>query len=249
MTINKISVQQVTHTFTLPDKRELTAILDTDLTVREGELIVIIGQSGCGKTTLLNLMGGLLKPSSGTITINDKIVDGPHFSRMMMFQQPSVLPWLTVEDNIAFGCKLRGELEDLQEKVSHYIRLIGLQGFEKVFPEGLSAGMMQRVALARSLIGDPEVLLMDEAFSDVDFFTRHTLYNLVLQLWLDLGFTMVLVTHDIEEALLLGQRVVLMGDRPGRIEEIFAIDIPYPRSVHDSAFLRKKRTILEHFDG
>jgi ABC-type nitrate/sulfonate/bicarbonate transport system ATPase subunit len=247
--MNKICVDNVTHTFTLPGKRELTAIKDTDLCVREGELIVLIGQSGCGKTTLLNLMGGLLKPTHGSISINDKIVEGPHFSRMMMFQQPSVLPWLTVEDNIAFGCKLRGELNDLQEKVSHYIRLIGLQGFEKVFPEGLSAGMMQRVALARSLIGDPEVLLMDEPFSDVDFFTRHTLYDLVLQLWLDIGFTMVAVTHDIEEALLLGQRVVLMGDRPGRIEEIFDVNLPYPRNVHDKDFIAQKRKILEHFDG
>ncbi len=247
--MDKICIEHLTHTFTLPDKRKLTAVEDTDLCVKEGELIVIIGQSGCGKTTLLNLMGGLLKPSSGTITINGQPVDGPHYSRMMMFQQPCVLPWLTVEGNIAFGSKLRGEEDGLQEKVAHYIKLIGLKGFEKVFPEGLSAGMMQRVALARSLIGDPEVLLMDEAFSDVDFFTRHTLYHLVLQLWLDLGFTMVLVTHDIEEAILLGQRVVLMGDRPGRILNVFDVDIPYPRSVHDAGVNEKKLEILEYFDG
>ncbi|MCP5053241.1 MAG: ABC transporter ATP-binding protein [bacterium] len=246
--MNKISIEHITHTFSLPDKRQLTAVQDTNLSVKPGELVTIIGRSGCGKTTLLNLVGGLLKPTSGVIRINGQTVTGPHYSRMMMFQQPCVLPWLTVEGNIAFGCKIRGEKEGLREKVSRYIHLIGLEGFEKVYPDGLSAGMMQRVALARSLIGEPEVLLMDEPFSDVDFFTRSNLYKLVLDLWQNLGLTVVLVTHDIEEALLLGQRVVMMSDRPGRIKDIFNIPLPYPRSVHDAALNSKKKEILERFD-
>lgn len=245
----KICLEKVTHRFILPGNRELTALQDTNLCIEKGEIVVLIGQSGCGKTTLLNLMAGLLPPSSGKITIDGKIIDRPDSSRMMMFQQPCVLPWLTVEQNIAFGCKLRGEEKGLAEKVEDYIHLIGLKGFEKVYPAGLSGGMMQRVALARSLIGEPDVLLMDEAFSDVDFLTRATLYELLLQLWVDLGFTMVLVTHDIEEAMVLGQRIVLMGNRPGRIVKVFENPLPYPRSVLDKGMAEIKHDILGHFDG
>lgn len=245
----KICVEEVTHRFTLPGNRELTAIEDTNLCIDKGEIVVLIGQSGCGKTTLLNLMAGLLQPSQGNITINGRKVDGPDSSRMVMFQQPCVLPWLNVEENISFGCNLRGEKEGLAEKVMDFIHLIGLDGFEKVYPSGLSGGMMQRVALARSLIGEPDVLLMDEAFSDVDFLTRAKLYDLLLQLWLDSGFTMVLVTHDIEEAMVLGQRIVLMGSRPGRILKVFKNPLPYPRSILDKGMTEIKHDILGHFDG
>ncbi len=247
--MNKICIEHVTQLFSLPGKKELTALQNIDLYVKQGELIAIIGRSGCGKTTLLNLLAGLLKPSSGVITVSGQPVTGPHYSRMMMFRQPCMLPWLTVEGNIAFGCKIRGEKEALAEKVTRYIDLMGLTGFEKVYPDGLSAGMMQRVAMARCVIGEPEILLMDESFSDVDIFTRATLYKLILDLWQRLGLTIILVTHDIDEALLLGQRTILMGDRPGRIIHIFDTPLPYPRNLEDASLIAQKKEILEHFNG
>lgn len=247
--MNKICINHVTQLFSLPDKKELIALNDTNLCLDQGELVVIIGRSGCGKTTLLNLLAGLLKPSSGSITVDGLAITSPHYSRMMMFRQPCLLPWLTVAENIAFGCKLRGEKEKLKEKVNHYIDMMGLTGFETVFPNGLSAGMMQRVTMARCLIGEPEILLMDESFSDVDILTRATLYQLILDLWQRLGLTILLVTHDIEEALLLGQRIVLMGDRPGRILNTFHVPLPYPRHIDDSNLLTLKREILENFNG
>jgi ABC-type nitrate/sulfonate/bicarbonate transport system ATPase subunit len=247
--MTNINVEKITHRFVLPDKREFTAIEDFNLQVKKGEFIVVIGESGCGKSTLLNLIAGLLQPTSGHILVNGKPVKGPHFSRMMMFQRPCLLPWLTVEENIAFGCKIRGERNGstLQDKVADLIRQMGLQGFEKVYPDGLSAGMLQRTALARSLIGRPEILLLDECFSEIDVFTRSRLLQMVIDVWRKLNLSVLHVTHDIEEGLLLGQRVVLMGGRPGTVKHIFDIDLPYPRQEHDPKLIQIQKEILEIF--
>ncbi|MCP4213983.1 MAG: ABC transporter ATP-binding protein, partial [bacterium] len=243
--MKRIELENISHRFALPDKKEVTAVESVNLTVREGEFLAIIGESGCGKSTLLNIIAGLLKPSSGNLLVDGEPISGPHHSRMMMFQQPCLLPWLTVEQNIAFGCKLRKEDKKLYENVSQLIDTIGLKGFEKAYPNALSAGMLQRTALARSLIGNPEILLMDESFSDVDFFTRVTLLELVTRLWKKLGLTAILVTHDIEEALLLAQRIILLGDRPGTIKHTFQVDLPYPRSVRNPELYKKKTDILD----
>ncbi len=245
--MNKICIENVTQRFPLPGKKELIALENIALSIENGAFIALIGESGCGKSTLLNLIAGLMSPYSGRVLVNGEVVTEPHHSRMMMFQQPCLLPWLTVEENIAFGCKLRGADDNLSEKVSDLIRLIGLEGFEKVSPDTLSVGMLPRAALARSSLGNPDILLMDEAFSDVDFFTRFNLLALLQDLWQSLNLTVILVTHDIDEALLLAQRIVLMGDRPGTIKHIFDIDIPYPRDVWDTKIHEKRFEILAEF--
>jgi len=197
----------------------------------------------------LNLTAGLLKPTSGSIQVDDKPVTGPHYSRAMMFQHPCLLPWLTVEDNIGFGCNIRGEKDGLREKIAGFIESIGLKGFEKAYPSALSEGMRQRVALARSLIGKPEILLLDECFSDIDVFNRTRLLNLILDLWKKLELSVIHVTHDIEEALLMAQRIVLLGGRPGTTREIFPVDLPYPRDPsYDLALNKIKNDILERFN-
>ncbi|MGE5341139.1 MAG: ABC transporter ATP-binding protein [Candidatus Omnitrophota bacterium] len=245
--MSKITLHDITHRFAAPGKKNWTAIDGIHLHVEKGEMVVIIGESGCGKTTLLNIIAGLLQPTSGSVRINGQPVTGPHYSRVMMFQQPCLLPWLTVDENIAFGCRIRGEKENLNEKVLRLIAWMGLSGFEKSYPASLSDGMRQRVALARSLIGEPEILLLDESFSDIDVLTRSKLLTLVLEMWQKLELSIVHVTHDIEEALLLGQRIALMGDRPGRIKHVFEINLPYPRDIHDPELLARKKEILEAF--
>ena len=247
--MTKINIEHVTHIYALPGKRQLTAIKDIDLRIEKGEFVAIIGESGCGKSTLLNLVAGLLTPGSGVVRVDDKPVNGPHYSRMMMFQKPSLLPWLTVEENIAFGCKIRGEKQNLREKVSRFIDLMGLSGFEKVYPNALSVGMLQRGALALALIGDPEILLLDECFSDIDVFTRGRLLNLLLDLWRQLELTVIHVTHDIEEALQMAQRVVVLAEHPGKIKHIFSVDLPYPRNPLDQKLDSIKKDILENFNG
>ncbi len=245
--MTKIQLENIRHCFPLPGKKTLTAVEGVNLTLRQGEFVAILGESGCGKSTLLNLVAGLLQPTSGRVLVNGAPVTEPHHSRMMMFQQPCLLPWLTVVENIAFGCRLRGECDTLGARVTEFVRIMGLEGFEHVYPSALSAGMLQRTALARSLIGKPEILLMDEAFSDVDFFTRHRLLKLVLDLWKQLGLTIILVTHDIDEALLLAQRMVVMGDRPGAIKQVIDIEFPYPRDIRDPGMSGKKNDILDQF--
>lgn len=245
--MTKISVSQVTHRFAMPGRKELTAIEAIDLQIEKGEMIAIIGDSGCGKSTLLNIIAGLIKPTAGKVLVDGKSIDGPHYSRGMMFQYPCLLPWLTVRENITFGCRLRGEKEGLNEKAARLIETIGLTGFDGAYPDDLSEGMRQRTSLARSLIGEPEILLLDECFSDIDISTRERLLKLVLDLWQKLELTIVHVTHDIEEALLLSKRIVLMGSRPGRIKYIFNIDIQYPRSIDDPRLITLKKEITERF--
>jgi ABC-type nitrate/sulfonate/bicarbonate transport system ATPase subunit len=246
--MTKIDVDNITHKYALPGKRELLAVKEINLGVERGEFVVIVGESGCGKSTLLNMVAGLLTPCSGVIRIDGQPITGPHFSRMMMFQKPSLLPWLTVEENIAFGCKIRNEKKCLIQKVDRFIEQMGIKGFGKVYPHNLSVGMLQRAALALALIGEPEILLLDECFSDIDVFTHTRLLKLLLDLWQQFGLTIIHVTHDIEEGLLLGQRVVVMGERPGKIKHIFPVNLPYPRDIQDIKLNYLKKEILERFN-
>jgi len=246
--MTKITIENISHQFAIPGKTGLTAIQDINLNIEKGEMVALIGESGCGKTTLLSIIAGLVTASIGTVRVDGELVTKPHYSRGMMFQYPCLLPWLTVAENIAFGCNLRGEKKGLDEKVNHFIELIGLKGFENTFPSGLSDGMRQRTSLARALIGEPEILLLDECFSDIDVSTRERLLKLVLDLWQKLGLTIVLVTHDIEEALILSQRIVLLGSRPGRIQHIFNVNLPYPRNIDDPALISMKKEIVEKFN-
>lgn len=218
-----------------------------DLTIEKGDFLVILGESGSGKSTLLNILAGLSSCTSGEILINGTPVDGPHPSRAMLFQEPSLLPWLSVEKNIAFGCKLRGETADLRYRVSQFIELMGLSGFEKTYPSELSVGMAHRVCLARALIGNPEILLLDEPFGALDTFTRTRLQEELINLWMSERFTTVFVTHDIEEAALMGTRVVLLGGKPTSVQGIFENTLLYPRRLTDYDFHNAKLSIMKRF--
>ena len=223
------------------------ALRDINLEVRRGEFISIIGASGCGKTTLLRLIGGLDQPQSGRVLLNGVQIIGPDTQRGYVFQQGSLFPWLTVEQNIAAGLKARHVYQKQKEKVSSYIRLIGLEGFEKAFPHQISGGMAQRVAIARALINDPEVLLMDEPMGALDSFTRADLQDKLLEIRRENDATMILVTHDVDEAIYLSDRIVIMTPRPGKISEIMEVKLPHPRDRGGVAFTNLRRDILDRF--
>ena len=221
---------------------------DVNLSVFRGEFVSILGASGCGKTTLLRLIAGLDPVQGGKIVLDGEPVQGPDSKRGYVFQQGCLFPWLTVEDNIAMGLKIRRVYKQNKDKVHEFIEKIGLAGFEKNFPHQISGGMAQRVAIARALINDPEILLLDEPMGALDSFTRADIQNLLLELRKERNTTMILVTHDIDEALYLSDRIVIMTPRPGRISEVLEIHDSFPRERGSALFLEKRRKILERFD-
>ena len=208
----------------------VVAFRNIELNVRSNEVLCIVGPSGCGKTTLLRCIGGLLAPSSGQVLIDGQIVSSPRPGVAIVFQHFGLLPWKTVVDNVAFGLKIAGvSRQQLAERVDHYIRLVGLAGFENQYPYQLSGGMQQRVGLARALAIHPEILLMDEPFASVDAQTREVLQEELLRLHERERKTMVFITHSIDEALVLGDRVAVMATRPGRVKEILTVNFARPR--------------------
>ena len=230
------------------DKETTTQVLhDINLEVRRGEFISIIGSSGCGKTTLLRLIAGLDKPQSGTLSLEGEKITGTSPKRGYVFQQGGLFEWLTVEQNIAAGLKARHIYREKKHRISEFIEMVGLQGFEKVYPHQISGGMAQRVAIARTLINDPELILLDEPMGALDNFTRAALQDKILEIRKKHNTTMILVTHDIDEALYLSDRIVIMTPRPGCIREVIDVDMYHPRNRngHDYVHLRKK--LLEKF--
>ncbi|MFD2238420.1 ABC transporter ATP-binding protein [Aureimonas populi] len=208
----------------------VTALQPTDLTVPSNDFVTILGPSGCGKSTLLRIVAGLDKPTSGTVTLDGQAISGPGPDRGMVFQSYTLFPWLTVEDNIAFGLreKRMGEAEK-RDIVSFYVEQVGLKGFEKHWPKQLSGGMQQRTAIARALANDPKILLLDEPFGALDNQTRGLMQELLLGIWEREHKMVLFVTHDIEEAIFVGSRVVTMSARPGRIKSILPVELPHPR--------------------
>lgn len=223
------------------------ALKDINLEIRRGEFVSIIGSSGCGKTTLLRLIGGLDQPQGGQVLLNDTPITGPDPQRGYVFQQGSLFPWLTVEQNIAAGLKARHVYREQKDKVPYYIHLIGLDGFEKAYPHQISGGMAQRVAIARALINDPEVLLMDEPMGALDSFTRADLQDKLLEIRAENDATMILVTHDVDEAIYLSDRIVIMTPRPGKISEVLEVQLPHPRDRGGMEFTSLRREILDRF--
>jgi ABC-type nitrate/sulfonate/bicarbonate transport system ATPase subunit len=215
------------------------------LAVRPGEFISFIGPSGCGKTTLMRLIAGLDRPQGGELFIDGQAIVGTSHERGYVFQQANLFPWETIEGNIAAGLKARGVYKQKKSEVAKYITLTGLEGFEKSFPHQVSGGMAQRASLARALINDPKVMLLDEPLGALDAFTRIDLQNKILELWLQRGTTMVLVTHDVDEAVYLSDRIVIMTPRPGKIEEIVNVGLGRPRERSDPDFLALRTKILE----
>lgn len=210
------------------------ALADTSFDVREGEFVAILGPSGCGKSTLLNTVAGFIKPASGTVHMRGTLITGPGVERGIAFQEHTLFPWKTVRANVAFGPRMQGVPSDrVEEIVSTLISQIGLKGFEAAYPYQLSGGMARRVSLARMLAANPEVLLMDEPFSSLDSQTRIDMQELLLSIWEKWRKTVLFVTHDIDEAILLADRVLLMGSRPGRVIQTFSVDSPRPRDPAD----------------
>lgn len=241
----KITVQNVSRIFEDKSKQEIIALNNVDLEIEPGEFISLIGPSGCGKSTLLRLITGLDQPSTGNITLDDEVIKAPHSSRGLVFQDPTLFPWKTVQENVETGLQARGVLKTEREHVPQYIELVGLKGFEKAYPHQLSGGMAQRVALARALINRPKVLLLDEPLGALDAFTRMKMQDEILRLWKERGTTMIFVTHDIDEAVYLSDKVVVMTPRPAKIKEVITVNLPRPRQRNSVEFFELRSRILE----
>ncbi|WP_395310558.1 ABC transporter ATP-binding protein [Mycobacterium sp. AMU20-3851] len=229
----KLSLQQVTKEFPIRgEDTVLTAIEDITIDLADGEFLVLVGPSGCGKSTLLDLLGGLTTPTSGQILLDGRPITGPGLDRGIVFQQYALLPWRTARKNIEFGLEAKGlPAAERRERAEHYLELVGLRSFADRYPHELSGGMKQRVAIARSLAFDPEVLLMDEPFAALDAQTRESLQDELLRIWEATGKTILFITHGIDEAIYLGQRVAVLTSRPGRIKNV--VDVTIDRSVED----------------
>jgi NitT/TauT family transport system ATP-binding protein len=241
----KINIRDVWMTFKGKDRSTPpTHVLeDINLEVGDGEFVCIVGPSGCGKSTLLNIAGGFLAATQGAIEIDGARVTEPNPRHIFIFQENSVFPWLTVEDNVGFGVK-RSNPKEKAELVAHYIEMVGLTGFGKAFPRELSGGMKQRVEIARALAAEPDLLFMDEPFGALDYLTRIKLRHELTRIWERERRTVLFVTHDVEEAVQLSDRVVVMGKRPSRIRDIVTVDVPRPRSLDDPGCRRLRDHIF-----
>jgi NitT/TauT family transport system ATP-binding protein len=230
MTKPLIRIEKVNKTFK-GVSGNVEALQNVTLDIAENEFVCVVGPSGCGKTTLLNILAGLETYDSGSVTMNDEPIIGPGIERGVIFQQYALFPWLTVEKNMEFGLKyLKLSKEEKKKIVAHYMEIVGLTEFARAYPKELSGGMKQRVAIARGYATSPRVLLMDEPFGALDAQTRAQLQEDLLRTWEIERKTCFFITHDVEEAVLLAQRVVLMSARPGRVKQIINIDLPYPRN-------------------
>jgi NitT/TauT family transport system ATP-binding protein len=226
------------------------AVSETSISIKPGEFVCILGPSGCGKSTLLNSIAGYVKPSTGNVRVDGEIVTSPGPDRGMVFQQYSLFPWKTVRENVAFGPRMNGGYEGSPGSVADmFIEMVGLTKFANRYPAQLSGGMQQRVGIARALANYPRVLLMDEPFGALDSQTRHVMQTNLLKIWAEFGTTVVFVTHDIDEAVFLGDRVLVMSASPGRIIADIAVDLPRPRDpdlMIDPRFMALRRTCHEH---
>lgn len=238
----KLRVDKVNMAFDR-DGQRLSVLENIDLEVADGEFVCILGPSGCGKSTLLSAIAGFLTPTSGQITIDGEAVRGPDPRRIFVFQERGVFPWLTVAGNIGFGLA-RLKRAERTERVQRYIKMVGLEGFEKSYPHELSGGMKQRVEVARALAVNPDILFLDEPFGALDSITRMVMRGELLRIWEAERKTILFVTHDIDEAVQLADRVVVMSARPGHIQQIVSIDIPHPRDISSPHYLELRDGIL-----
>lgn len=239
----KISVRDVNMTFRR-DGNEINVLESVNLEANTGEFVCILGPSGCGKSTLLNIAGGFLKATSGAITIDGEPVNGPDPRRIFVFQERGVFPWMTVEGNIGFGL-FKLNAEERRQRIAHYVKLVGLEGFEHAYPQELSGGMKQRVEVARALAVNPDVLYLDEPFGALDSITRLIMRGELLRIWQAERKTILFVTHDIEESVQLADRVIVMSARPATIRRIVDIDIPHPRDISSPRYLELRDSIFE----
>lgn len=246
----ELKLKDVSKSFSRVDSTEVTnAVTDVNVSMYNGEFVSLVGTSGCGKSTILRMIAGLIAPTTGELTINGDKITAPGPNIGMVFQKPTLFPWLTVEDNVAFSLKMQGKLKEGMEDVHRLINVIGLEKFKKDYPGQLSGGMAQRVALARAMISKPKILLMDEPLGALDAFTRMNMQNEILDMWQVNKQLVVMVTHDIDEAIHMSSRILVMEAHPGRIREEIKIDMDYPRNRSSSSFVEYRNHILDllHF--
>ena len=244
--IAKVGLSEICLSYRTQSGERLLALDHINLQVRSGEFLCVVGPSGCGKSTLLHLIAGLHSQTSGQILVDGKPVEGPGTDRILIFQELGLFPWLTVGENVEFGMKMKGVSKaEREQKTRYYLRLVHLSQFKNSYTHQLSGGMRQRVALARALATEPDVLLMDEPFAALDAQTRDLLHDELERIWAETGRTIIFVTHNVREAIRLGDRVVLLTFRPGRVKREFPIDLPRPRVLEDVHVAHAARAILD----
>ncbi|HEX4616291.1 MAG TPA: ABC transporter ATP-binding protein [Stellaceae bacterium] len=240
-----LTIREVSHSFDLRGQK--LAVLDRiSLHIGRGEFVALLGPSGCGKSTLLRLVAGLDSPSAGSLLVEGEAIEGPDPSRVVVFQDPTLYPWRTVWNNVALGLEARGLLRTHRERVENALRLVGLTGFANAYPHQLSGGMSQRAALARALVNDPKLLILDEPLGQLDSLTRITMQSELVSLWQRAGFTVLLVTHDVEEALFLAGRVIVLSHRPAQIRAEIVNTRPYPRHRGDAHLVELRHEVFAH---
>ena len=243
----KIELKNITKVHKKSKNSEFIVLKNISFSIKKGDFIIILGESGCGKSTLLNMLAGLEEPSSGEIYVDGEKIKGIHPSRSMLFQQPTLIPWLNVEENVAYGCELRGDTKELDYRVHQFLEIMGIEEFSHAKPNQLSLGMAQRACLARALVGLPDILLLDEPFASLDTFTQAHIQEEMVNLWLAEQFTAVFVTHDIDEAIRMGNKIILLAGEPATIQDIFEINEDYPRDRNNPGFKAIRKEIMEKF--
>jgi NitT/TauT family transport system ATP-binding protein len=245
--MEKLVCRNISKVWGMETSDQLVALDDINFSVQAGEFIVIIGPSGCGKSTLLSMLAGLELPSSGTLLHNGVPITGTHPDRSLIFQQPSLLPWLSLIDNVAFGLKLKGiGKQERYQRATQFLADVGLRSFAHKYPHQLSGGMQQRACIARALCLGADIILMDEPFAALDVQTRFNMQKFLLELWEGSGKTVVFVTHHIDEAIYLADRVIILTARPGRLLETVKIEMPRPRNVISAEFEKHRTLFIEH---
>ncbi|NEW94189.1 ABC transporter ATP-binding protein [Rhodopseudomonas sp. BR0M22] len=238
-----LDVVDVSHHFDI-DGAALPVLDHVTLSAAPGEFVALLGPSGCGKSTLLRLVAGLEPPRAGRLLEDGRVIAGPHPSRVVVFQDPTLFPWRTVWKNVALGLEAQGIIKSERHRVDAALAMVGLSGFSNAYPHQLSGGMAQRVSLARALVNDPDILVLDEPLGKLDSLTRLSMQTEIVSLWQRQGFTTLLVTHDVEEALFLAQRVVVFSERPAKLKADIQVDRPYPRHRGDPHLADLRRQIL-----
>ena len=228
------------------DNNDIEILKDINFKINEGEFIVIVGHSGCGKSTLLKIIAGLLTEYNGNVTLDGETICKPDKDRAMIFQEHRLFPWLTIKNNIALGLE-KGNKEENDKLIRKYLKMVRLEEFENAYPSQLSGGMSQRAAIARALINNPKVLLLDEPFGALDALTKIQLQNEILKIWQKEKTTMIMVTHDIDEAIYLADKIIVMSSRPGKIKEIINVDVSKPRDRSSYDFATIKKKVYKHF--
>lgn len=247
----EIKISNVFKKFKQTNGEEITALNGVNLNIEAGSFVSFIGPSGCGKSTLLRIIAGLEKPTSGELTLDGENIKRAGYDRGLVFQNPTLFSWLTIYDNIAFSLKARKKYKNNKGLVSEYLELVGLKDFANSYPHQLSGGMQQRASIARSLVGHPKVLLLDEPLGALDAFTRMNMQDELLRIWEEKNMTMLMVTHDVDEAIYLSDKIVVMSPRPARVEKVIDVKLYRKRARNNPEFLRLRSEILEilHYAG